>query len=53
MRAVMEHNKSPFLHTRTKPLLEFLKIKFGLPKDGFNLPILTLCDIKTFFAAAY
>lgn len=36
---VMKKGKSPFLHWRSKALLEFLKIKFGLHKDGFNLPI--------------
>ena len=50
---VMTKNRSPFIHHRTKPLLTFLKQKFGLPKDGFNLPILQLCNLKSFFAAVY
>jgi hypothetical protein len=36
---VITKGKSPYLHWRTKPLLEFLKVKFGLPRDGFNIPI--------------
>jgi hypothetical protein len=53
LKEVMEKGKSPFLHWRTKPLLEFLKQKYGLPKDGFNIPIISLCNIKTSFAVIY
>ena len=40
LREVMLKHKSPFLHERTREMLEFLKIRYGLPKDGFNMPIL-------------
>ena len=40
LQDVMQKNRSPFVHDRFKPLLTFLKGKFGLPRDGFNLPIL-------------
>lgn len=53
LRDVMHKKKSPFVHPRMKPLLEFLKQKFKLPKDGFNLPLLILCKLKSLFIAAY
>ena len=53
MKDVMVRNKSPYLHDRMRAILEFLKVKYGLPSDGFNMPIIQLCGIKTCFAAIY
>lgn len=40
LQDVMRKSKSPFLSDRTKPLLDFLKFKYGLPRDSFNLPLI-------------